>query len=146
VNVRELVWIGLATILTCLAVGQTPQYKPDPSWVAPPDAAARKNPVAGDAEALAGGRKLFLHKCAECHAEDGSGLDEAANLQAPDVQKQSEGALFWKITNGNVKRGMPPFSKLPETQRWQIVSYVRTLKPTSEQPSGANSSNSPRQP
>jgi hypothetical protein len=31
--------------------------------------------------------------------------------------EQSDGALFWKITNGNPDRGMPSFSKLPELQR-----------------------------
>jgi mono/diheme cytochrome c family protein len=142
---RRLVGWGLVTVLTCFAAARSSDYKPDQSWVAPPEAAAKKNPVAGDAEALAGGRKLFLHKCAECHGEDGSGLEDAANLQRPEVQKQSDGALFWKITNGNVKRGMPPFSKLPETQRWQIVSFLRTLKPASEPPSGGNPPTSPKQ-
>jgi mono/diheme cytochrome c family protein len=136
---------GLA-VLACFAAAQNSEYKPDKTWVAPPDAVSRKNPVAGDPEALAGGRKLFLHKCAECHNEDGSGLQDAANLQTPEVQQQTDGTLFWKITNGNVKHGMPPFSKLPETQRWQIVSFLRTLKPATEQPPGANPPTSPRQP
>ncbi len=53
----------------------------------------------------------------------------SADLQLPVVQEQSDGTLFWKITNGNTGRGMPSFSKLPELQRWQIVLYIRTLKP-----------------
>jgi hypothetical protein len=48
-------------------------------------------------------------------------------LQLPLVQQQSDGVLFWKITNGNTRRGMPSFSKLPELQRWQIVLYIRRL-------------------
>ncbi len=138
-------WLGLVAVLGCFALAQNSEYKADKSWVAPPEAAAKKNPVVGDGEALAGGRKLFLHKCAECHNEDGSGLEDAANLQVPEVQKLTDGALFWKITNGNVKRGMPPFSKLPETERWQIVSFLRTLKPSAEQPSGGNPPTSPKQ-
>jgi mono/diheme cytochrome c family protein len=138
--------LGLLAVLACFAIAQNSEYKPDAKWVAPPDAAAKKNPVAGDAEALAGGRKLFLRKCAECHNEDGSGIQDAANLQVQEVQKQTDGSLFWKITNGNVKRGMPPFSKLPETERWQIVLFLRTLKPSGEQPSGANPPTSPKQP
>jgi hypothetical protein len=51
----------------------------------------------------------------------------SADLQLPVVQQQSDGALFWKITNGNLGRGMPSFSKLPELQRWQIVLYLRKL-------------------
>ena len=53
----------------------------------------------------------------------------SADLQLPVVQEQSDGVLFWKITNGNARKGMPSFSKLPELQRWQIVLYIRTLKP-----------------
>jgi len=53
----------------------------------------------------------------------------SADLCLPVVQQQSDGMLFWKITNGNTSRGMPSFSKVPELQRWQIVLYVRTLKP-----------------
>jgi len=52
----------------------------------------------------------------------------AADLQLPVVQSQSDGALFWKITNGNPDRGMPSFSRLPELQRWQLVLYLRTLQ------------------
>ena len=53
----------------------------------------------------------------------------SADLQLPVVQSQSDGVLFWKITNGNARRGMPSFSKLPELQRWQLVLYVRKLRP-----------------
>lgn len=67
----------------------------------------------------------------ECHGKDGRGMEKkhSANLQMALVQQQSDGTLFWKITNGNAARGMPSFSKLPELQRWQIVLYLRTLKP-----------------
>jgi hypothetical protein len=50
-------------------------------------------------------------------------------LRRPAVQQQADGVLFWKLTNGNATRGMPSFSKLPELQRWQLVLYIRTLKP-----------------
>jgi mono/diheme cytochrome c family protein len=96
--------------------------------VAPGDAAAKKNPLAGNTEALAGGKKLFMRHCVECHNEDGTGLQDAANLTLPSVQKQSDGSIFWKITNGNFKAGMPPFARLSDTERWQVVSYIRTLK------------------
>ncbi len=53
----------------------------------------------------------------------------------PKVQEQSDGALFWKITNGNPDRGMPSFSQLPELQRWQLVLYLRKLG-AGKQPGG----------
>jgi mono/diheme cytochrome c family protein len=120
--------VATATLLGGMVLAQNTQYKTDPKWVPPADAAAKKNPVAGNTDALAGGKKLFMRHCVECHNEDGSGLQDAANLQLPEVQKQSDGSIFWKITNGNVKAGMPPFARLSDTERWQIVSFVRTLK------------------
>jgi hypothetical protein len=43
------------------------------------------------------------------------------------VQVQTDGALFWKISTGNTRKGMPAFSFLPEAQRWQLVLRLRTL-------------------
>lgn len=124
-----------ATLLT-VAAGQNMNYQPDPSWRAPSDAASRPNPLAKRPQAAAGGKKLFLRNCAECHDTEGSGIADkhSANLQLPVVQQQSDGSLFWKITNGNPDRGMPSFSKLPELERWQLVLFLRRLKTVEKQP------------
>jgi mono/diheme cytochrome c family protein len=45
---------------------------------------------------------------------------------SPAVQRDTDGELFWKITNG--RGAMPAWKQLPETERWQIVNYIRTLK------------------
>jgi mono/diheme cytochrome c family protein len=111
-----------------LLVAQNLNYQQDPGWHAPTEAAEKKNPLAEKPELAAGGKKLFTRNCVECHGKSGEGLKKAADLQLPVVQKQSDGALFWKMTNGNPDRGMPSFSRLPELQRWQIVLYLRTLK------------------
>ena len=108
---------------------QNTGYEQDANWHPPAEAITKKNPLAAKPEAAAGGEKLFKRNCVECHGEDGAGLvkKHAANLQLAKVQEQSDGALFWKITNGNPDRGMPPFSRLPELQRWQLVLYLRKL-------------------
>jgi mono/diheme cytochrome c family protein len=121
-----------ATLLSCgIILAENPRYEPDPHWTAPPDAAARPNPLAGKSQLAAGGKKIFQRECAECHGQDATGLEKkhSADLLHPVVQSQSDGAIFWKISNGNPDRGMPSFSKLPELQRWQIILYLRTLKP-----------------
>ena len=124
----------VAILVLCAGLlAQNIQYRPDPSWRPPDSAAARVNPLAGSPELAAGGRKLFQRQCAQCHGAQGQGLKNAADLQLPVVQQQGDGALFWKITNGNPRRAMPSFSGLPELQRWQIVLYLRTL-PNAEQP------------
>ena len=121
-------------LLVAVALGQNVDYQQDSSWRAPVEAESRKNPLAEKPQAAAGGKKLFMRNCVECHGEEGSGIvkKHAADLQLPLVQKQSDGTLFWKITNGNTDHGMPSFSNLPELQRWQLVLFLRTLKPTAK--------------
>jgi mono/diheme cytochrome c family protein len=125
-----VVFSQLVAVVTML--GQNPEYRQDPTWRSPDDAARKVNPLANRPGAAAGGKKLFLRNCAECHG-DGSGIEKkhSADFQLPVVQEQSDGTIFWKITNGNTDRGMPSFSKLPELERWQLVLYLRTLKPVS---------------
>jgi mono/diheme cytochrome c family protein len=131
----------LAAFVAASCFAQNPHYQPDPEWRPPTQAQTRENPLAARPELAAGGRKLFVRNCAECHGRDGAGLEKkhSADLQLPVVQQESDGALFWKISNGNAKRGMPSFSKIPELQRWQIVLYVRTLKARGESGSRAKS-------
>lgn len=60
------------------------------------------------------------------------GTKKAPSLLEPQVQNASPGALFWLLTNGVVRRGMPVWSKLPDAQRWQLVSYIKSLKMASD--------------
>lgn len=101
------------------------------TWTAPPEARALRNPVSGVGDAP----KLVEVNCVSCHGERGKGDGPAApalptkpaDWTSPRVQNQTDGELFWKITQG---RGvMPSWKHLPETARWQLVNYIRTLKP-----------------
>jgi cytochrome c5 len=126
---RTLIAAMIALALLKYVSAQNVSYQQDPSWLAPTEAAERHNPLAGRPELAAGGEKLFKRMCVECHGETGAGLPKknAADLQLQVVQGQSDGTLFWKLTNGNPDRGMPTFSRLPELQRWQLVLYLRKL-------------------
>jgi len=123
-------------LLFGMPAAQNVGYQQDPQWHPPADATARANPLAAKLELASGGEKLFKRHCVECHGEDGTGLvrKNAADLRLPVVQSQTDGTLFWRITNGNTSRGMPSFSRLPELQRWQLVLYLRSLKPMSAPP------------
>ena len=133
-HLRMPFWLGL--LIVPVALAQNLNYQQDPSWRVPTEAVEKRNPLAERLELAAGGRKLFTRNCVECHGKFGEGLKKAADLQLLMVQEQSDGALFWKITNGNPDRGMPSFSRLPELQRWQIVLHLRTLKPVEAERSG----------
>ena len=89
--------------------------------------AARRNPLESDPDAVAAGAKLFGMHCAECHGAEANGARKAPSLRASEVQHATPGTLFWLLTNGVVRRGMPVWSKLPEPQRWQLVTFIKSL-------------------
>jgi mono/diheme cytochrome c family protein len=97
----------------------------------PAKASAKHNPLESDPDAVAAGSKLFEMHCAECHGADASGGKKGPNLRVEEVQRATPGSLFWVLTNGVVRRGMPVWSRLPEPQRWQLVSYIKSLPPPS---------------
>lgn len=94
----------------------------------PEKARGRKNPLDSDPNAVAAGKKLFEQHCAECHGHEAEGGRRGPSLRAREVQQAPPGALFWTLSNGVVRRGMPDWSKLPEPERWQIVTYLKTLR------------------
>lgn len=96
---------------------------------APEKAKNKQNPFAGDPEAVAAGGKLFEQHCAECHGKKAGGTMRGANLLSDEIQQAAPGTIFWVLTNGVVRRGMPVWSKLPEPQRWQIVTFLQSLRP-----------------
>lgn len=93
---------------------------------APEKARLRPNPLAQDASAVAAGQVLFQRHCAECHGETADGK-KGPSLRAEEVQNSTPGAIFWVMTNGVVRRGMPVWSRLPEPQRWQLVTFIKSL-------------------
>jgi mono/diheme cytochrome c family protein len=94
---------------------------------APEKARAKHNPLASDPDAIAAGANLFDQHCAECHGDAGEGTRKGPSLLKEPVQNATPGALFWLLTNGVVRRGMPVWSKLPEPQRWQLIAYIKSL-------------------
>jgi len=96
---------------------------------APEKARAKRNPFEKDPNAVAAGRILFELRCAECHGENADGGKKGPSLRAVEIQDAEPGAIFWILTNGVVRKGMPVWSKLPEPQRWQLVSFIKSLGP-----------------
>ena len=86
------------------------------------------NPLAANETAARAGAKLYTRHCSACHGRDGEGLGKAPPLNRSEIYDAAPGALFWVLRNGSLNRGMPSFAHLPEPQRWQIVTYLRTLK------------------
>lgn len=89
---------------------------------------ARMNPFAGNAAAQAAGAKLFKQNCSSCHGDDANGKDHHPNLHSERVRSATPGELQWLLTNGSMKNGMPSWSRLPEQQRWQIITFLKSLQ------------------
>lgn len=87
----------------------------------------RPNPYAEDKDAIAAGAILFGRNCASCHGETAYGVGARPSLHSARVQTATDGELHWLLTNGNLRRGMPAWSRLPDAQRWQIVRYLHSL-------------------
>ena len=97
-----------------------------PFHQAPASAHAEKNPLAGQTATAEAGRRLYAANCAACHGERGEGQGNIPALATGAAQQASDGDLFWFVTRGDVNNGMPGWNQLPETQRWQIVAYLKS--------------------
>ena len=95
---------------------------------APQKERGRRNPFEADTQAVAAGGKLFEQHCADCHGRKAGGARKGPSLLREEMQQATPGTLFWILTNGVVRRGMPVWSKLPEPERWQIVTFLQSLK------------------
>ena len=103
---------------------------------APEKARLRQNPFENDPNAVLAGGKLFERNCAGCHGLKAEGGKRAPSLLREEVQQATPGTLFWILTNGVVWQGMPVWSKLPEPERWQIVTFLKSFK-SSAAPEGS---------
>lgn len=109
--------------------------------VDPPDEfSSLTNPFAGDQTAITAGQEIYKINCATCHGPEGAGdgpgavgLDpKPANLGDSEMMHElSDGYLFWRVSKGGAiepfNSVMPSWEWMTEGQRWQVISYVRTL-------------------
>jgi mono/diheme cytochrome c family protein len=95
---------------------------------APASSNQSKNPYSGQPAAAAAGSRLYATNCSGCHGTKGSGTGNIPRLSEGPTQSASNGEVFWFITTGAADNGMPSFAGLPERQRWQIVTYLKSLK------------------
>jgi len=112
---------------------------------APPEARRLKSPLPASAENAAAARPSYEQLCASCHGADGKARTPLAgklpvrptDLAGYLMESMCDGEIYWVIAHGidtdwldvpRVKR-MPAFEgQLSETQRWQMVQYVRELR------------------
>ena len=119
-------------------------------WQAPDEARQLQNPLNETAEVINKGQKVFQLLCASCHGDKGTGNPvmlktlnpPPADLTSTAIQQQTDGEIFWKITEG---RGIMASYKnmLSDEDRWAVVQYIRQLgkfQPASDKKSKAATS------
>lgn len=95
--------------------------------------AAIANPVPAGDSSLHNGRKYYQINCAVCHGDRGIGDGPATRYGMPGIsivtdmtKSRTDGYIYGMIRNG---RGlMPPYNRIEELDRWDVVNYIRGLQ------------------
>jgi mono/diheme cytochrome c family protein len=131
------IFFVLVVALGLTGISFTVINREDPKpWPVPANFKNMKNPVASNATSIADGKALWSTHCKSCHGTKGLGDgSKAAQLKTEPgdfskafVQGQTDGELFYKLSEG--RDDMPNFKKkLPEAdERWSLVVFIKTLK------------------
>ncbi len=96
-------------------------------------AALVSNPTPVSEASLANGRKFYQVNCAVCHGDKGAGDGGATKygmvpmpIVTDATKARSDGYLFAIMRNG--RGAMPPYNRIEEMDRWDVVNYVRALQ------------------
>jgi putative heme-binding domain-containing protein len=92
----------------------------------PPEAAADRNPFAGQPGAAQAGGKLFATSCSGCHGVNGEGGRGPNLAEGRRIRRLPDRALFNSIRSGVPGTDMPP-TNLPDDQIWRLVAFMRDL-------------------
>ena len=132
-SLKQAAAVAAFAVGVVVALGPTAPVLAQGPWVAPATEKTKKNPLPANAASVAQGKKVANVNCVSCHGVTGKGGGAAAAAINPKpadwtskkVQAESDGEIFWKLSNG--RGAMPPWKFLPENDRWALVRYIRSL-------------------
>ena len=128
------IFFGLA-IMAAFMFTQTSNAQTKPKskeWKVPAADAGKKMPAGADAAA---GKALWGTNCKSCHGVKGLGDGPKAekiditcgDFSSAAFQSKSDGSLFYYTKVG--RKPMPSYKeKLSDSEIWQLVAYMRTMK------------------
>jgi mono/diheme cytochrome c family protein len=132
---RKLMLFTSVLAVSVISFAFTLIQQPKP-WPVPDKVAKTPNPVKSNSESISAGKALYNLHCSSCHGKKGLGDGSKAaqlkttpqDMSKADLQSQSDGALFYKISEG--RDDMPSFKKkIPDAEDiWSVVNFVRTFK------------------
>jgi copper transport protein len=125
--------LGVPLILLMLSLGVYYLTRPAPVEI------PQINPIPANQESVMAGEHVFTVNCAPCHGPGGKGdgpLGLVLNPRPADLTLHAipgvhtDAQLFEWVTNGFPGSRMPPFkTTLSDTDRWNLVNFIRTLAP-----------------
>ena len=128
-RLKNVIAAGVLMMLALPVQGQ--------EWLVPEKEAATSNPSEYTLENVKLGKAIYTKNCKSCHGDPGKNnplalLPVPVDIASEKMQANSEGALFYKITNG--KGVMPPFgSTISENDCWLLVNFIQNYSPGREQ-------------
>ena len=142
IGVMGVVLVGAVMSVAAWQPSQTAGKPAQPSasgWTLPEGAAETKNPLTVDAKVIATGKSIFKDKCQKCHGPNGKGDGPDADPDADNMdltnakraERNTDGVVFYKISNGRKKPKMPAQKDdLSKEQIWSVVAYAQSLRKT----------------
>lgn len=109
-----------------------PTAKP---WVVPAADQQKKNPAKADKESVDVGRDLYGKYCKSCHGKVGEGdgpkaeelKTELIDFTQSKFQSQTDGALYYKITQGRDEMPSSKKKNIEDEDVWNIINFIRTF-------------------
>lgn len=132
-NLKAIVTLMTTGVFALFLLAFTSPMADD--WDTPPKYKSMSNTYAkrGDTDGI--GQELYKLHCRSCHGKEGYGDGTKAgeldtpmrDLTSEEVQKQSDGEIYYKSFIG--RNEMPNFMKKigSEEDRWLLVNYIRSM-------------------
>jgi mono/diheme cytochrome c family protein len=89
----------------------------------------RVNPLTAQPNSVAAGALIYSDHCASCHGVDARGDGRKhPSLRSEVLRQATDGDIEWFLRQGDLAHGMPSWTSLPTVQRWQIVTYLKSIQ------------------
>ena len=126
-KIPDLGWIEL---LSMMRPGSPYHLKPLRNT--PDPVAVIHNPRTSSSD-LRAGKQLFESHCTSCHGDSGGGGQAPSLVGRALKVGDADWSLFRAVTGRLPDLGMPPVS-MSDSQAWQVVAYVRSLRSRASTP------------
>jgi len=119
-----------------LVVAHSFSVQQEDPWKVPEKYEKMKNPIAADEASIKAGKGLYTDHCRTCHGVTGKGdgikatslKHQPADFTSPAFQKQTDGALLYKIYFGH--KDMPGFkNRIPDNKDVIEGAFGKTRTP-----------------